>query len=145
MRVGVHRMARDLERRVVAPVYKSYGERRVASVLDAYGIPFEYERATLVDDHGKSRLWYPDFWLRDAAVAVEYFGLAGVPEYDRMIEKKTGVYADNGISMLPVYRHQLGRELPEYLVGGVRKTLFQRYRRLCAGYRRSQSGSRKPY
>jgi hypothetical protein len=122
----------DLDYRLAEPRYKSYGEGRIAAVLDQYGVPYQYERPLLVIDRNKQRLWYADFWLSDASVAVEYFGLAGQPEYDRSIDHKTQVYAENGIGMVPVHRRHLGRELPDYLMGGIERILQNRYERFRA-------------
>lgn len=122
-------MPGDLDYRLAEPGYKSYGERQIAAVLDQYGVPYEYERPLLVIDRNRERIWYPDYWLPDASVAVEYFGLASQPEYDRMTDHKTRVYADNGIAMVPVRREHLGRDLPGYLIGGIERILQNRYER----------------
>lgn len=136
-------MSRDLDYRLAEPRCKSYGERRIAAVLDQYGVPHEYERPLLVIDRRRQRLWYPDYWLPDASVAVEYFGLAGQPEYDRSIDHKTQVYAENGIGMVPVRREHLGRNLPGYLMGGIERILHDRYERFRTS--RQQVGRRSAY
>ena len=94
-------------------------------------------------DRNKQRLWYADFWLSDASVAVEYFGLAGQPEYDRSIDHKTQVYLENGIGMVPVRREHLGRGLPDYLMGGIERILHDRYERFRTS--RQQAGRRSAY
>ncbi len=128
-------MPGDLDYRLAEPKYKSYGEGRIATVFDQYGVPYQYERPLLVIDRSKERIWYADFWLPDASVAVEYFGLAGQPEYDHMSDHKTRVYADNGIAMVPVLREHLGRDLPDYLMGGIERILQNRYERFRAARR----------
>lgn len=128
-------MSYDLEQRASRPVFKSWGEQQIAGVLDRYGIPYDYERPILVIDRSKERLWYPDFWLPDPSVAVEYYGLAGDPEYDHGIDRKAHVYAQNGIGMVPVYRQNLGRSLPEHLMGGIEKIVAGRYQRFQNAYR----------
>jgi hypothetical protein len=134
-------MTYDLEYRTAEPEYRSWGEQRIAGVLDQYGVPYEYERPVLVVDRSKPRIWYPDLWLPDASVAIEYFGMAGEPDYDRGLERKTRVYAENGIGMVPVYRQQLGRELPDYLMGGIEQILHGRYERFQTAYRHSSPGT----
>ena len=136
-------MTADLDYRLAEPRYKSYGEGRIAAVLDQYGVPYQYERPLLVIDRNRERIWYPDYWLPDASVAVEYFGLAGQPEYDRMSDHKTRVYAANGIGMLPVLREHLGRGLPDYLMGGIERILQNRYERFRTACHRQ--GPRSAY
>ena len=130
-------MTADLDYRLAEPRYKSYGEGRIAAVLDQYGVPYQYERPLLVIDRNKERIWYAGLsGCRMRSVAVEYFGLAGQPEYDRSIDHKTQVYAENGIGMVPVRREHLGRELPDYLMGGIERILQNRYERFRAAARR---------
>ena len=52
-------MSYDLEHRANQPAFKSYGEQRIAGVLDQYGIRYQYERPIVVIDRSKERLWYP--------------------------------------------------------------------------------------
>ena len=130
-------MTYDLEQRASRTTLKSYGEQRIAGVLDRYGIRYQYERPILVIDRSRERLWYPDLWLPDPSVAVEYYGLAGNPGYDQGIERKADVYEQNGIGMVPVYRQHLGRDLPDYLMGGIERVLADRYDRFRAAYRGS--------
>jgi hypothetical protein len=41
-------MSYDLEQRASQPAFKSYGEQRIAGVLDQYGIRYQYERPIVV-------------------------------------------------------------------------------------------------
>ena len=138
-------MSYDLEQRASQPAFKSYGEQRIAGVLDQYGIRYQYERPIVVIDRSKERLWYPDLWLPDPSVAVEYYGMAGDPEYDQGIRRKAQVYEQNNIGMVPVYRQHLGRDLPDYLMGGIEKIVAGRYQRFQNAYRRSGARPRNAY
>ena len=41
-------MSYYLEQRANQPAFKSYGEQRIAGVLDQYGIRYQYERSIVV-------------------------------------------------------------------------------------------------
>ena len=88
-------MIKDLEaeiRNLPQGAYKSKGEARIAHFLNNSGIPFIYEHPLAVIDEGKTKIWHPpDFLLPDHAAHIEYFGLAGQPDYDAGIRRKHGV------------------------------------------------------
>ena len=102
-----------------AHLLKSEGERQIASFLERCGIRYMYEAPVVVTHQGKQRIWYPDFLLPDLGLYIEYYGLAGQPEYDRGIEEKTKAYADAGLQVIPVYPQHLKNEWPVYLAGAV--------------------------
>lgn len=110
--------------------YKSWGEHRIAGLLDRYGLPFIYEKPTAVMDSGQTRLWYPDFSLA-YGILIEYFGIAGDPHYDLRTQHKLRVYGLNQFDVLPVYRHDLGRGWDDNLLGRIDRTLEGR----VMGYR----------
>ena len=62
--------------------FKSAGEQRIADFLDRHGIKYIYEPPTAVTQHGKTRLWYPDFLLTEYGLYIEYYGRVGDPDYD---------------------------------------------------------------
>ena len=53
------------------PTYKSKGERLIASFLQENGIKFHYEYPFGINDDGKFRIWYPDFWLPSLNIVIE--------------------------------------------------------------------------
>ena len=62
-------------RRIVEP-YKSRGEKLLAGFFKEAGIKFHYEYPILIiDEDKKIRVWYPDFWLPQLSIVVEYFGM----------------------------------------------------------------------
>ena len=67
---------------------------------------------------GRQR-WHPDFLLPDLGLYIEYYGLAGQPDYDRGIEEKTKAYADAGLQVIPVYPQHVKNEWPTYLAEAV--------------------------
>lgn len=75
---------------------KSKGEREIASFFDSVGIAYDYEYPLAVVDHGKTKIWYPDFRLRQYGVIVEYFGMNGNSHYNDMMTHKLRVYREAG-------------------------------------------------
>jgi hypothetical protein len=80
--------------------YKSKGEEQLARLFDREGLSYNYEHALAVVDRGKMRIWYPDFWLKDFGMVVEYFGINGKQNYDEQARHKMEVYRQNGIEGL---------------------------------------------
>ena len=84
--------------------YKSQGERRIGEFLETFKIPFFYEKPQLITDkQGYVRLWYPDFWLPDPNVFVEYFGFEGSKEYDKGVREKLRIYNEMKLKVVPIY------------------------------------------
>ena len=91
---GFHLSPKDMfEFRKVSPkigldgrYYKSFGEKKIADTLFEYGLNYVYEK----------NVWWnginyrPDFTVRqaDTRIIIEYFGMAGDPEYDKQIFQK---------------------------------------------------------
>ena len=86
--------------------YRSRAEHQIGSLLDAYGLPFIYEKPTAVVDDGKTKIWYPDFTL-EYGILIEYFGVNGSESYRVRTRHKLDVYEKNQITVLPVYPHDL--------------------------------------
>ena len=133
-------MSANLEARINQPnQFKSAGERKIAEILTKYGIPFRYESPLLVHDaENKPRIWYPDFFLPEYGIYIEYYGLEGNPEYDTGIAKKNNTYARNGIEILSVYGAKPGKNLEEYLVDRIYRVVEGRLRQF--GERVSRAG-----
>lgn len=94
--------------RALEPPYRSRGEAQVGRLLDRYGIPFFYEQPTLVYDHGRHRVWHPDFSLPGyGSMIIEYAGMPDVQEYRQRVERKQQVYKANGIPAVFVYPDDL--------------------------------------
>ena len=72
--------------------FKSKGEIKIADFLDETGIKYLYEQGILVEDYQqKQRIWYPDFYLPEFGMYIEYFGVVNDREYEKGIHKKNAV------------------------------------------------------
>ena len=81
--------------------YKSQGELRIAKFLTQLNIKFEYEFPIAVKHDNKVSIWYPDFYLKEFQIVVEFFGYKGGSEnYDKGIEYKKKVYGECGIECI---------------------------------------------
>lgn len=74
--------------------YKSDGEKKIAEFLKQEHINFLYEHPlAITDEDRKIRVWYPDFWLIELNIVIEYIGMKGrYLEYDRGIERRKKIY-----------------------------------------------------
>jgi DNA helicase-4 len=69
---------------------KSFGEKAIANFLFERNVPYTYEK----NHWWQGRNYRPDFtipWGRQGVV-IEYFGLAGDPDYDNQAEEKRGYW-----------------------------------------------------
>lgn len=82
---------------------KSHGEKVIANFLFEHDVPYKYER----------NFWWggenyrPDFTIfktHESGVIIEYFGMVGEPEYDRVSAKKRAFWKENtSWNLLEVY------------------------------------------
>ncbi len=114
--------------------FKSAGEQRIADFLDRHGIKYIYEPPTAVTQHGKTRLWYPDFLLPEYGLYIEYYGRTGDPDYDRGILEKTAAYEATGFEVIPIYPYHLAKSWPEYLAREIREITQYRANALAAKF-----------
>ena len=96
--------------------FKSEGERRVAQVLDQYGIFYVYEQPVKINVKGTVRTFRPDFYLPRLNVYIEYFGRAGNSDYDQRTRYKKSAYATKGLHVISVYPWTLCQNWPQYLL-----------------------------
>jgi len=96
--------------------FKSVGERKIAEFLQQSGIDYRYEQGLLVNDTNMPRIWYPDFFLPEYATYIEYFGMAGDPDYDRGIKHKKKVYAATGINVIALFPWTLSEDWQQYIL-----------------------------
>ena len=97
-------MKENLESKIEGTTnFKSEGERRIAEVLNKYGIDFKYEWPVLVqDDDKKLRIWYPDFFLPKHGVYLEYFGYDNNPDYDNGRKRKEKIYKEMKMDVISI-------------------------------------------
>jgi hypothetical protein len=82
--------------------YRSWGEAQIARMFERYGVPFTYEQPAAVFDGERTRIWYPDFFLRGQGIFLEYRGREHDPAYDEGMARKEAVYTANGLTVLTV-------------------------------------------
>lgn len=98
---------------------KSVGELRIANYLALNGIKYEYEANYKFNTRSVERRQYqPDFYLPDADLYIEYFGLDEYnntapyidnAEYLASLEWKRELHASKETNMLELYTYQLKR------------------------------------
>lgn len=106
--------------------YRSWGETQIARCLNRYGVPFLYEYPVAVIDRGLTRLWYPDFKIRNQGILIEYFGRTGDPYYAAGMARKMAVYEANGLAAIPVTPDQFRGDWPGRLLGRIDQVLTDR-------------------
>ena len=79
---------------------RSQGEEQIARLLSRTGTRYLYEHPVAVLDQEKVRIWYPDFWLPDYGILIEYFGKTGDADYDAGTSRKMTAYQASGLTAL---------------------------------------------
>ena len=110
----------------------SGGEKQISRMLSHYGIRFFYEHPVAVVDRGKVRVWYPDFWLPDYGVAIEYAGIVGNDDYAAGLEHKRATYLASGIPCVYVNADRMTGCWPKRVVNQIRGLLTDRLHKLDA-------------
>ena len=124
----------DTQTRV--PKFKSWGEEQIGRLLQRNGIRYQYEYPLAVIDHGKQRLYYPDFRLPDQGLIIEYFGVNGKQAYDEQTRHKIEVYRQAGIEGLFLTRDSLRGEWPGTILGRIESILNDKLNRFRRPYHR---------
>jgi len=119
-------MERSIEHLLRNRGYKSEGEREIAEFLEDARIDFVYEKPILIEDKGKQRIWYPDFWLPDYSIIIEYFGVVGEETHDLAIKHKMDVYTENRLNVIPIYPQTFETDWQDYVLRNIRKNLVRR-------------------
>lgn len=114
---------------------KSKAEIQIARLLERNGIAYKYEYPMAVIDHGKTRIWYPDFYLSDYGAIIEYFGMNGDSGYEKRKRHKIEVYKKTGIEGVFLTEASLKGDWPTKIMGqieGILKTRMDKfYKRSC--------------
>ena len=130
----MQRMSADLEYRLgdkSGSIYKSEGERKIAHFLDQSNIGYHYEPAVIVHaDHGKPRIWYPDFYLHEFKTYLEYFGMADDRHYDQGVKAKQSAYKKAGLDVISIYPWMFRENWQGYIMKELERTTLSRYRNL---------------
>jgi hypothetical protein len=130
----MHIEVNDLENRLgnlSVPEFKSKGERKIAYFLDQNDIKYQYEPAVLVRaDQEKQRIWYPDFYLPEFKMYIEYFGMIADQNYARGVKTKQAVYSKAGHDVISIYPWMLKENWQGYIMQQLEKGTILRYRNL---------------
>lgn len=90
---------------------KSRGERFIAQFLNDSGIKYHYEYPIIIiDEDKKQRIWYPDFWIPELSIVIEYFGMVDDEQYLELVKKKEKVYHALNINFIGVSNHMVQLE-----------------------------------
>ena len=82
---------------------KSTGEKKIAAFLKEERIHFVYEYPlAITDEDRKVRIWYPDFWLPELNIIIEYIGMKGKISYDKQLVRKKKIYNALKIDFLEI-------------------------------------------
>ena len=108
--------------------YKSEGEKRIGTYLQERKINFSYEKPVAVVDSGKTKLWYPDFFLDDFHVLIEYLGMNGNQQSAKINDYKRGVYRANRFDVIEIYPSDFRGNWQDKIDGRIRNTLERRVR-----------------
>jgi hypothetical protein len=131
--MGMSFTLESLADRETSDRYRSEGERRIAGFLDENSIRYHYEPGVLVNHpRGKPRIWYPDFYLPEFGVYIEYYGLSGRQNYDRGIKAKESAYSRTGLNVIPVYPWTFNENWKGYIMKELKDTTIQAYRSLMS-------------
>lgn len=122
------------------PNYRSKGEVQIARLLERHGMLYRYEHPLAVVDNGKTKIWYPDFYLPEYGMIIEYFGLNGDSGYRARAKHKVEVYRSMGIEGLFLSEDSFRGDWPTKIMGqiedilGARLSSFRNQR--CIGQQR---------
>ncbi len=116
--------------------YKSRGEKLIAGFLEEAGIKFLYEYPLIIiDDDNKIRVWYPDFWLPELSIVVEYFGMVNDEQYREQMKKKQDLFTKLDINFIGLDTNmvQLSKNWEKFIVMRIMEIMDSKrpiYRRL---------------
>ena len=123
-------------KRPIGEPYKSRGEKLIAGFLKETGIKFLYEYPVIIiDDDNKIRVWYPDFWLPELSIVVEYFGMVNDEQYREQMKKKQDLYRKLDIDFIGLDTNmvQLSKNWEKFIVMRIMEIMDSKaplYRRL---------------
>lgn len=115
--------------------YRSQGERKIGAYLTYRGLDFTYERPVALVHDGKTKIWYPDFYLNDHHIIIEYWGMNGNLHKARLNDYKRRVYRKNKCDLIEIYPEDFGRNWEEKISRGICDTLDSRVRDYVSKFR----------
>jgi hypothetical protein len=85
---------------------KSKSEKMIADCLVTHGIKYEYEKMIRTWVRG-SKISFPDFYLPDYDVYIEYWGMPNDEHYNRWMKWKMAKYYEYGYTFISIYPDNL--------------------------------------
>ncbi len=127
--------------------YLSKGEIEIAKFLDSLDIDFEYEFPIAIVEYDKAKLWYPDFYLKEYQIVVEYFGRYNYDDtYKGAAEHKKKVFKKCGIQFVPIYH--INKSWQEYLLKAIsqhQETKVKKIQEVMTKYNTTHEGFLKKF
>jgi len=80
-------------------------EQKIADFLQKKKIEFTREQPFILKQNGSERwrIVYPDFYLMDYGIIIEFFGVQGKQSYDEKTKYKKDGYYTTGLKYISVY------------------------------------------
>ena len=75
---------------------------------------------------------YPDFYLPEFKTYIEYYGLAGDPDYERGIKKKELSYQKSEMDVISLYPRTFREDWRGYIMQELESNILRRYHNLMA-------------
>lgn len=85
---------------------KSKAEKMIADYFVTHGIRYEYEKMVRTWALG-SKIGFPDFYLPDYNVYIEYWGMPNEEHYNRWMKWKMAKYIEYGYVFISIYPDNL--------------------------------------
>lgn len=103
------------------------GEQLLKKFFKEQNIFYKYEQPMLILDKNKYlRIWYPDFYLPEYGIIVEYFGMRSKKDYDEGTKNKKIAYASMKLQLIPVYKETLNKNWEPYILKTIQNILQER-------------------
>ena len=100
-----------LEHIVKTPEHKSKSEYKVHFGLTRHYEPINYEQPWRIYNGYRYRVWHPDFTIVPYdMLLLEYLGLKGDSEYDKVSRYKARVYGENNIQAVFLYPDDIWKQ-----------------------------------
>ena len=90
--------------------FESAGEKKVADFLKKKGLDFDYQKPIIVRHDDKVSIWYPDFYLNDFNIVIEYFGMVEKFSYVKSMKYKQAIFHKEKINFISIYPEMLQHE-----------------------------------